>query len=160
MTDTVTGRDLDARVAEVVFGWQWWAHTKAERDDPHGPRVERVVRTLHAPDFQPGPWEEWAAHTGKVFRPATGDEPVERVQGMGDAVRQSLVPPYSSDMSAAWLVVDEMRRRDWILNLRVGPSGKAEVAFADDGEERPVARHVAKSPALAICRAALAALAR
>lgn len=87
----LSDNDLWLRVAEQVMGWHWWAFTKAERDEPNGPRTERVVRSLRRREFpnkhERQEWTFWTLQEpGRVFRPANGTEPIERIQGTLDAM--------------------------------------------------------------------------
>ena len=62
---------------------------------------------------------------------------------------------YSSDISAAWLVVEKMLERGYWLTLEQNLSDCWQATFSDEYS----ADHEATAP-LAICRAALSALGR
>jgi hypothetical protein len=133
--DLAAGRELDAKVAEKIFGLT----------------VRRGLVRLAYYEMEMEVLEE-------------GDEPLEGMQHEEDYIAgDRLVPCYSTDIAAAWLVLDEMVWRVGTANIRLdmedygrgaGTAGRAERAvWVTIGE------HTAVGPApLAICKAALAAL--
>ena len=71
-----------------------------------------------------------------------------------------LVPPYSSAVAAAWLVVEEMRRRGYGVFVYDDPDGAWRCEFVRrDGSYRSGVEVEAPTFPEATCRAALAALA-
>jgi len=125
----VTGRALDAAVAEAVLGWRFYDHGTSDRER----------RTLAPPG--------WAA----------------------GALRQDydLIPLFSADIAAAWMVVEALAERGWRMRLTSG-SGRDTLwhcAFAWPGASPGEGRKTGADADLgrsgrtapeAVCRAALA----
>lgn len=118
------GNDLDALVAEKVMGWTWRAFQPAHE-------IGDLVRRPYPPD--------WSAIPRLV---ASGNE---RLAGGWD----SDLPRYSTDIAAAWEVVDRMvELGDHILGRFDGEL---------DGMQ-PIHTMNAVEASLSICRAALLAV--
>lgn len=67
------------------------------------------------------------------------------------------LPPYSTDIAAAWQVVGEMRKRGWVeLHLTQYTDGSVRAAFI--GDDKPSSIAYGERDAEAICLAALRAL--
>lgn len=78
------GRELDALVAERVMGYQWW-HREGLRNHLLSPDAAQWAGSL---DMKPG-----AAETDKAF--------------------YNGAPPYSTDIAAAWEVIERMTAQGW-----------------------------------------------
>jgi hypothetical protein len=136
------GRELDALIAERVMGYRWCVW----------PNVESRFLDLH--------WDKERA--GSTPLPATGDEPTSHYA-------LSTVPCYSTDIAAAWQVVEKIAARngDTVVSVthnsrdgeRIGGEEKYFCTIEDisDGIEEWEAEGV--TAPLAICRAALKAVA-
>jgi hypothetical protein len=119
-----------------------------------------------------GPEIHWCAACGgavKIERSVSGleFEPIEWPSPADDrtnqliataimGVRESPGPPYSSDLAAAWHVVERLEDLGWWLDLRRFADDPA-IAWAatfriEDGRE---VKEPGPTPALAICRAAI-----
>lgn len=121
------GRELDALVAEKVFGWT---------------DVCAATRTLYG-------GTTW-------FVP----------HGRPDAafMKYAEVPSYSTDIAAAWLVVEKLRPKFWTklcagMTLTESPLHECAMGLyaTEDGPSHQLAYERDASAPLAICRAALAA---
>jgi hypothetical protein len=125
------GRELDAMVAEKVMGWQRELGSFAGTQTWH-PEVVSLVR--------PSP-------SGYRRHPTTGD-----LTYFGG------IPSYSTDISAAWLIVERMRGLGWLMLLDdCDPFGFRCVWQTTSPDLTDVVGDGATAP-LAICRAALAAV--
>ena len=127
------GRELDALVAERVMDWRWLVSQVSGR------------RALFPPDHAP----EWF---GRV---ADGSEPLTDQW-------DTRLPHYSTDIAAAWQVVEKMRERWPVVRLEVDVEGWRVEIHTDEGTPsyyRPVAEDYADTWPLAICRVALKAVA-
>jgi len=89
------GRELDALIAEKVMGWTWCVQ-------PHGhisrPGKYSYTRWLCEPDRYQSAKPKWDKWDGKTEMPISGLN--------GEYMH---VPEYSSDIAAAWEVVEKMR---------------------------------------------------
>lgn len=117
----MTPREIDALVAEHVFGWQRW-------DTFHDKGQTRPVTMWFRPDYK---------------------YPIE-------------APQFSTDLLAAWQVVEKMNEAGWwITELRQKVVGyKWGVEFVKDGEWMNIDGHQlagADTAQMAICLAALRA---
>lgn len=147
-TDMIpAGRELDALVAEKVMGLKVEMLPIMYDEDYEGqvPRFstaewEKEMRE-EAPDWQR---ESWDSDKGPVV-----------VEG-GD--RKYVVRPYSTDIAAAWEVVEKMRKMGWEPTIALQ---KAHVyAITYDASYDELSRAYAEHAPLAICRAALKAVTR
>ena len=143
-SDLPAGRELDALVAERVIGWQWmqWDRLEGIPEDHQG----RFLALAGQPE----------AHAANM------DLPLAKHALMS-------VPYYSTDIDAAWHVVEAMRAR-WAEqdNAKRGePDAWQFQDFADEGwgasviwlhHDGPIDMVIDIAPTLplAICRAALA----
>lgn len=126
------GRELDALIAEKVMGWKWFSRSDFIRD-PSDPGFTPWEKRLYPPGFKC----EWHV-------------PPRGVQEM-----QFDIKPYSTDIAAAWEVVEKMegvwdicsRARGWVVGLAVRSEGSDKIVYAEGG----TAPH-------AICLAALRAV--
>ncbi len=134
---TEQSRALDAQVAERVMGWKWYGMSPAfaELAGQDHPWVGR--RALRE-DASNGVWTV----------EATLDMPVHD--------DFSTFPRYSTDMAAAWLVVEHLRARKIRLSIYEELDGGGYYAMFI-GAGNGVARSADTAPE-AICRAALAAM--
>jgi hypothetical protein len=139
MTDTElqAGRELDAIVAEKVMGWE---------------------RSHDMPPFA----HLWFAPRDTESAMAKAQGAVYKSSGAGGTRPAFPVPRYSTDIAAAWLVVDRIRPTD---DTRYGVTIESAVAGwyctiedADVEWDDPAHTSVAygETLPLAICRAALA----
>jgi hypothetical protein len=134
------GRELDAAVAVVLFGWEWFA---VERHyEP--PRGREMWRSLRDPK---------SGYYG-VFPVARGDEPIWDTYGQRP-------PKFSTDIFAAWQVAEKMHEGGDCLNLSYQTG-----CFVGDVRKRGWAAYFRMSEAyaaadtapLAICKVALKAV--
>lgn len=132
--DTLTGRALEREIGERVMGLQAKKHilTAAEH-------YQLVDWRLVDRDGRPLP-DTWACRAPD--------------QVWGDC------PCYSSDIAAAWQVVEELRRRGWSVFVVVQPWVTSSPVWSVDVVNRDDSyRAYADSAPEAICRAALRAVA-
>jgi hypothetical protein len=136
MNELDAGRELDARIAETVLGWRWFMH----RPGLEGSSIPGQ-RFLYPPDT--------AAVREGVFVLAPPDAPLA----------DSLTSYYSTDLAAAWEIVEHMRARDYRFACedRLGTDGPWWVEFATEEYELGGQAHERTFP-LAVCWAALAAI--
>lgn len=138
------GRELDAMVAERVFGWRWyrWLDVAGIPEEYHG-------RFIAHPDRIGG-------KPGVDYTEASLDMPLSS-QCWGS------LPGYSTRIEAAWEVVRNLAADGWCYSLdNLGAYGAARcVVWRHSYAVGPYRRVEAEgaAPATAICRAALAALA-
>jgi Phage ABA sandwich domain len=121
------GRALDALVAERVMGWTDIRNDHYVLLDPAGVWMGR------APQSQP-----W-------------DSPQDKDRGI------SLVPHYSTDIAAAWLLVECLRDEGWLLSITPDEPGGGWAVQYKPKERNLHGWERADTVPLAICRAALAA---
>ena len=129
-------RELDALVAEKVMGWEWWIH------------IESDARFIALGGG-------WVSHLHP--KKASGKEPVD-----WDVINRACdLPRYSTDISAAWQVVENVERRFAAVQvIWEGPIYGARCIIRDEdgGAYSTEADKRAKTVPLAICLAALKAL--
>lgn len=84
-----------------------------------------------------------------------GGNPIRDYDG-----RRPWPPPYSTDIKAAWEVVEKMRELGWCFMLRQWPDGTTWAVLEPHTPVTLAIGHDAKAEnaPLAVCRAALAAL--
>lgn len=129
MSEQKASRELDALIAEKVFGQPW-------RNWPY------VVINTRRVEI-----ETWLP-IGE-----SGDNP-----GGGTCAGQT-PPPYSTSIALAWRVVEKLRQRFTRVEIHIVPDGICcMLAVGDDAHENYPVVVEANTAALAICRAALAAL--
>jgi hypothetical protein len=138
-TEIQAGRETDALVAERVMGWAW--QTK-----------DGSTRWL-APPAQCGDF----GHE----RPASGDEALEGAWWL-EAKPSDLhwiVPHYSTDIAAAWQVVESVVERGYMVTV-VQEDDAAVRVYLDHPSQVEDLDEIGVAPTapLAICRAALAAV--
>lgn len=104
-TELKAGRELDALVAEKVFGWVW---LRRIRHFPP-PRGREFSRSLFIPDHQVKPYTTSQGEVENV--PAMGDEPIDAMN----------CPNYSTDIATAWLVVEKLRADGWLVSVKSMP---------------------------------------
>jgi hypothetical protein len=127
MTETtaeLTGRALDAEVAERVFNHEVIYPYR----DSHLHQRNSAWRNY--------PWRKNAQAFGGT----------------------SEVPRYSSDIAAAWQVVERMRERGWLIHIHTLMDGYLVIALETQPSERATQLWCRNLPQ-GLCRAALAALA-
>lgn len=135
------GRELDAWIAEQVMGFARWS--PLTRDDlyflAHPDQIRRQYRKY-------GGWSK------ALKKGSDGDRYVD---GMRD------VPEFSTDIAAAWQVVEKFRSEGWKFCIADGDEEPFQCYFQrlseDGGVDEPEAE--ADTAQLAICRAALKAAA-
>ncbi len=103
---------------------------------------------MQTTDFVAGPELDIEVAT-KVM----GQKPPFGAEIHGNDIYFNLAPPYSTDISAAWQVVEHLRQRlDWSVTIEAkrkgGYSVRTDAILAFEADTAP----------LAICRAALAAV--
>ena len=114
MTDELTGRALDAAVAEEVMGLNvvHRAWPQGYPPDSCQPEAMRFCTTEEAEALHAEPRGPWYTEAGPVH--ATSDDdwpPQEWEHGWGDDTHHCMVeavPPYSTDIAAAWQVVEKL----------------------------------------------------
>jgi len=126
-------RELDAEVAQKVMGWVWWVHA--------GERSMHPGQRFLALDDGSG----WVTST--ISRPAKGDEPIHG---------NDSVPHYSTDISAAWEVVEHLRKDGWIVHI-IASECVSECMLECGPGVRGRFSSVDKSIPESICRASLKA---
>lgn len=127
-------RTLDCAVAEQVLGYIWATFDATFAARLHGPRF------LLAPDDD---------NLGTVYalQPDLTAPLNETLFAWNDTV-----PPYSTDIAAAWQVVDALLARGWYVSVSARPGEPADCTFSQ------TFRHCissGKTAPAAICRAAL-----
>jgi len=129
------GREMDARVAEEVMGWEWM---RQEPGHKYGGgsilTKEKCKAHLIQPDYK---WIEWCE-----LIPDDGQYP----RGMNHSI-----PHYSTDIAAAWEVVEKLDRGPVVIRVTAGPETIVQFIGYGGGASGPTAP-------LAICRAALHAV--
>lgn len=118
------GRDLDARIAEMVFRWQWYIADNVQ-----------YLRSPHPFAY------------GCV------------IDSEGTHYLKAL-PAYSTDIAAAWLVVEQIHQRGLCVSVSALHEWdtKYECSVHHESILDVVASGEADTAPLAICRAALAAV--
>lgn len=148
------GRELDALVAERVMGWVW------AQDDP----------AAYSTMFRPG---HRYIVPPDVFEFSRGTLPADTALPLAKEWYGN-VPRYSTDLAAAWLVVEHLKRKDrrghenfWLAWDNYGtevPQGPAqwvepqELAWICSFDRNAGQWATADTAPLAICRAALLAV--
>lgn len=135
------GRDLDVLVLEKVLGYQWWRSSSSGN------------RCLFPPGKKPGWFNELADGT----EPLVSDWKMMRI------------PACSTDIAAAWEVVERLREYGWVIGLWIDdePWDAADedgthacsLLGCNRGRTDPTdIREYADTTPLAICLAALRAV--
>ena len=138
------GRELDALVAEKVMGCRvsWWSLRLVDRP----PTDIEWRHGLFTSEASLERMEE-----GEVLvADANGDMPMHQMLGRSE---WEGIPRYSTDIAAAWEVVEKMRARGLIVDLTLGAG-----AYCRIGGFRPFAEERGATAPLAICLAALKAV--
>ncbi len=130
----MTDRELDAQVAMQVMGWTWF---RVERHMLTGRQYFRALRKGN----------DSFSH----FDAANMDEPVWENYGQSP-------PHYSTSISAAWLVVEEMNRRGYSIDFCGDPNEPYRCWFQSGDDATTCGQGKADTAPLAICEAALEAL--
>lgn len=145
MTDMQAGRGLDERIAVAIFGWQ---HV-------HGDDVPPEAR--HCDTRIPDAW----IYTDSSLASGMGYKCVLCEEGP---------PPYSTDITVAWQVVEKVQADGFSVLLHYHPADVAEewlrgwavsihrVGTPARPPDTPHGWHQATTAPLAICLAALAAV--
>lgn len=132
MPEELTGRALDAMVAEKVMGWKWFVHPEEPRAFLASPKsLDQMERMGWLPD----------------------DGREAREMGFS-------IPAYSSTWEGLGLVVDEMERRKWAWKIQKVYRGEGAAdghyaLFTSGGQE---GYSLALTAPEAVARAALKAL--
>lgn len=144
------GRELDALVAERVMGWEWLER----RMDVHDPSTAR--KALFPPSDSE--WirinyneRDWSAASSATPRFHDWDEAALRSKG---GAAELCLPYYSSDIAAAWQVVEKMAEKGDLIFLQThrGDDEQYAATFVE-----PFTAYAPTVP-LAVCRAALKAV--
>lgn len=157
------GREMDALVAELVFGWEWRVWIKAnETEDDMGVGIFSPQALIETPKDIFGN-ELGIPPAGERTMAASRNDPRRQRQYWGTGL-----PNYSTDISDAWLVVEKLVGKDCTsrdLFIECWSDGEWFVAFHPMGyssrEPKAVCdgKETGKSSApLAICRVALKAM--
>lgn len=136
MSEHEAGRELDALVAERVFGLRVEILPAPEHGHQHGKNVPMEPQSCDPP---PGMLGAWAA-------------------------MYWVIPRYSTDISAAWEVLERMRERgEWVLNVMAdgyeidNHNAEAIPLKGWTWDDEWIAERADTAP-LCICRAALKAI--
>jgi hypothetical protein len=133
--DVSAGRELDALVAEKVMGWvyrEYWG---------------QLVPSEH---LDAPMWSEWAQDkSGDVCR-----HPINRMPNIPYRGDKPWIPEYSTDISAAWEVV-EKNKEYWFFLMY---SADMKQWWCEYRVNKQKGRVTADTAPLAICRAALLAM--
>lgn len=123
-------KDIDAEIAEKLFGWVWVCNRLRE-DDP--------TRRLAHPDY-----------SRQMYEPATDDEPLALDWNLD-------TPPYSTILQSAWPLVDWIRLRDWDFSLSIPRNEQRVIVRASRRSDSLVLLNDAEADTvpLAICRLTL-----
>lgn len=151
-TETTASRELDARVAVHIFGWEWMR------------RKSDGMCALFAPEG--GDWDTSLIRPSPAWEKCDGTPPTELwMRGWDRASVRAVegrygqvdyLPCYSSDIGAAWEIVEEMRKRGGTLVLAEYKTGvRWEADFGITNAYEPVK---AETAPLAIVLGALSAL--
>ena len=138
------GRELDALVAEKVMGWEWYAIIGINVLVPpeHYLRERPILAT---------PGKHGAETDIDSYRFA------DSTQGR----QMPIVARYSTDIAAAWQVVDELHKRGFCVGVSTLHDWKTKCecsVYYADMAERMVANADAATASHAICLAALKAM--
>ena len=128
------GRELDALIAEKVMGWKWFLDAANLGSGPQYRYLDEPKQWWNPPRL------EWDG----VSKIAIAHRPTEYQP-----------PEYSSDIAAAWEVVEKLREMGFPVHIQCGQYHYGVVGYRDVLKDEWV---WAKSAPLAICRAALKAL--
>lgn len=136
-TLALEGRELDAKVAEAVFGWEWWTH---------GYQAGKRCR-LHSPQAS----EDLRAWDGRLLKPVW-----EGKEGGADLLN---LPAYSSTWEGMGAIVNSMAAQGYTRFSLDGRGTPADPWFAyfGGGPLGGAGRWDETAP-LAVARAALLAL--
>lgn len=152
---TEAGRELDAQIAEQVMG------VPCAHDVEYMPHAEVVAanRKAFLADFGQEAPPTWEGDTGEGtdFEPRWCSKCHVEVSSGRTGIR---APAYSTDLGAAWQVVEKMRADGWEFSLSDTSEGDTkpfDMVFYLPGVE-VVENEVAATAPLSICLAALKAL--
>lgn len=139
LTKGTPGPELDALVAEKVMGWAWRKWNVSGSEEP--------VKALFPPT-----WAQWVG-----TEPCDAGSPIRRAVGTEGRIR-----PYSTDIAAAWLVVEKMATDGWFPEVQFNNWGAESwnatfSRLTSDPREGYASHHAASAP-VAICNAALKAV--
>lgn len=157
----LTGRELDAAVAEMM-GWRWLSFVgRPVRSTPSYPKECRV-RQEFPPESQLS--QRWLDYLAELkAAPSVGDEPLAYCYESSMGPHQK--PPWTTDIDAAWQVVEKMQERGFWCEVK-SPFSKEypdwHAGFTRHMETgwngRPDHRGSGTTAPEAICRAALAVM--
>ena len=139
-------RDIDAEIAEKVMGWTPW-----------GRNAWLKPRHVPSADFPGTTYDEWDSkgpHPG--LRPPDGSGVhyfCSCAENGGRTDPHVEIPPFSTDIAAAWMVVERMRELGWFFEV----SAECDSQWVAYFDKERYASEAADTAPLAICRAALRA---
>lgn len=148
-TEHDAGRETDALIAERVMGLEIIDRAWPCGNEPECGEYEAALS--RETDALIG-WRTTPDVIYKAHEYPTEWEPLYKTQ-LGLWCKP--VPHYTTDIAAAWLVVDAMRARGW--RVMIYDDMDDRVFIVQFGKAGRVSRNAPTAP-LAICRAALAAL--
>jgi len=168
--DNLIGRELDALVAERVMGWRWLSRTDSSSANPYRSAWLFPLDSHDYDEKKKGIFgEPVIGHSGSSYPAAYAVGPFHEYDG--GRKEPSNVPPYSSDIVAAFQVIEKLRKDGYSFCCWDTPefssfAGRvAAFRFGvhppsrDDLEDCFVGSgHLEGSMPLAICRAALKAV--
>jgi hypothetical protein len=131
-------RKLDAEIAEKVFGHTWFRGPKVS---VHGEALIPRYRWLNDKAYE-------------------DDEPCDENDILTLEVSHGDGLHYSTDISAAFQVVEKMRERGYFFGLILEENGKWNCEYTDSSYELRGETENAPSAPEAICRAALSAISK
>lgn len=131
------GRELDAAVAERVMGWDWFTAVNVNVLVPPEHHW-RVQRSWHIPGKH---GEEDDIDSARFYDSRNGGK------------QAPVVPAYSTDIAAAWAVVEKLYDQGWRLEIMWG-----RLFWVEFQRAHAIAQATAPTAPEAICRAALAAM--
>jgi hypothetical protein len=150
----VAGRELDALIAEKVFGVCAHKPVRWTR--------EEVIARERAEFLEEYGMEAPPTWVGDADIELSGDYPPYKCAKCGDARVNSrlITKPYSTDIAAAWLVLEKLAVDKWWPELRrLVDWDNVEKWYAACNRRPHVWSATAATAPLAICRAALEAIA-
>lgn len=146
------GREMDALVAVEIFGWRWMKYPAPNARDMvlTGIFPPRSICSIESPNEYQRIWQPSDAAAPRF---APWDDPIWWDL---DGTMQRGLPHYSTDISAAWLVIKALNKG--MFRLELG-ARIASAEFSGYSKKKTTVHGVPEDVApLAICRAALLAL--
>ena len=150
------GQELDMLVAEKLFGWRWWrwqpySYGGASEMPVHATWYGSAADPIFVPPHRFfGPTVDWHDFPGWKPKPWDGKEELAIVGMRTD------LPDYSTDIAAAWLLLEKIGYPSLIGNGWSDGKSKGKHSCHIEGQKQITC--FADSVPLAICRACLLAV--